>query len=327
LVTDLIIAQEDLDSLSEYYSQSTSILNWNLVFTFPAWLKVWWQSFGAGADLYIRSVSQRDQAIGIAPLQIKDDMASIIGSTDVCDYQDFIVTPGLENEFFDALLDDLQQKRLRGLHLEPVRPDSAVATHLMPMARDRGYKIDYRQVDVSSDLDLPDSWESYLGMIDRKQRHEIRRKMRNLQEIGATSYRAVQDKDAIPQTIISFLRLFPESRGDKAQFMTARMQNFFTSLSQALAEIDIIRFGVLEAAGKPVAMVMYFDYNDNIYLYNSAYDPEFKSMSVGIISKVSCIQDSIDKGKRKFDFLKGSEPYKYFLGGKEIPLYSCEIKL
>lgn len=327
MVTDLTIAQEDLNSLSEYYFRSGSILSWNLVFTLPAWLKVWWQSFGAGADLYIRSISQKGKAIGIAPLKIKDGIASIIGSSDVCDYEDFIVAPGLEQDFFNALLDDLQREGLRGLHLETVRPDSTVAVHLIPIARERGYKIDYHQVDVSSDLDLPNSWESYLGMIDRKQRHEIRRKMRNLQDVGATSYRTVQDKDAIPQTVVSFLQLFPESRGDKAQFMTAEMQNFFGSLSRALAEIGLIRFGVLEAAGKPVAMVMYFDYNNNIYLYNSAYDPEFKSMSVGIISKANCIRDSIEKRKRKFDFLKGSEQYKYYLGGKEIPLYSCEIKI
>jgi hypothetical protein len=48
---------------------------------------------------------------------------------------------------------------------------------------------------------------------------------------------------------------------------------------------------------------------------------------VGIISKVRCIQDSIEKKKKLFDFLKGNEPYKYYLGGQEIPLYFCRIDL
>ena len=67
-----------------------------------------------------------------------------------------------------------------------------------------------------------------------------------------------------------------------------------------------MRFGTLEFERQPVAMVMYFDYNNNIYLYNSAYDPAYRSLSVGIISKAGCIRDSIEKKKERFDFLKGA---------------------
>jgi CelD/BcsL family acetyltransferase involved in cellulose biosynthesis len=105
------------------------------------------------------------------------------------------------------------------------------------------------------------------------------------------------------------------------------MQTFFNSLAKALAEIGVVKFGILEFGKKIVAMIMYFDYNENVYLYNSAYDPDFKSLSVGVISKAKCIQDSIEKGKKRFDFLKGNEQYKYYLGGNEIPLYSCRITL
>ena len=327
MINDLTITQEDFASLSAFHSASHIKLDWNLVFTLPEWLKVWWQNFGSGAELYIRAVKYQGEVIGISPLQIRDGTASIIGSVNVCDYQDFIIAPGRENDFFKAILDDLIQKGIRNVNLETIRPDSKIVTHLVPLAQARGYKIDYRQVDVSADLDLPSGWEEYLGILDGKQRHELRRKMRNLQEAGETAYYTIEDKSAIPEATEKFLRLFPESRSDKAQFMTMEMQIFFRSMAEAMGETGIIRFGVLEILKKPVAMIIYFDYNNNIYLYNSAYDPAYKSMSVGIISKANSIQESIKKGKRKYDFLKGSEKYKYYLGGKEIPLYRCEILL
>jgi CelD/BcsL family acetyltransferase involved in cellulose biosynthesis len=327
LISDIVIIPEDFNSLSSLNSLSDSGLDWNLVFTLPAWLRVWWQYFGHGADIYIRSVKQQQKVIGIAPLQIRQGIASIIGSVNVCDYQDFIVAPGRESDFYNSMLDDLLQQGITGLHLETIRPDSSIVTHLIPLARERQYAVEYRQVDVSADMQLPSKWEDFLAALDGKQRHEINRKMRNLQEIVETSYRTISEKEAIPQAIETFLHMFPESRGDKAQFMTDEMQTFFRSLSLSLAEIGIIRFGVLNAGVKPVAMIMYFDYNESIYLYNSAYDPAFKSMSVGIISKARCIQESIEQGKSRFDFLKGPEPYKSYLGGKEIPLYSCHITL
>lgn len=324
---DMTVTQEDFDSLTALYSDPDSRLRWSLVFTLPAWLKVWWPRFGSGGELYLRSIRKDGQISGIAPLQIRNETASIIGSVDVCDYQDFIIAPGLEDHFYNAILDDLIREGVREFHLETVRPDSTIVNYLIPLARKRGYPVDYQQVDVSSDIELPSTWEGYLNMLDRKQRHEVRRKIRNLQGIGDTVYRTFAGTAAVPEALEQFLKLFPESRGDKAQFMTAEMQAFFRDLTASLSEIKIMQFGSLELGNKPVAMVMCFDYNGIIYLYNSAYDPEYRSLSAGIVSKVKCIQNSIEQGKSKFDFLKGAEQYKYYLGGKEIPLYSCHITL
>ncbi|HUX48276.1 MAG TPA: GNAT family N-acetyltransferase, partial [Dehalococcoidia bacterium] len=75
----------------------------------------------------------------------------------------------------------------------------------------------------------------------------------------------------------------------------------------------------------PAAMTMGFDYNGSHYLYNSAYDPQFNHLSVGLLCKILCLKESIEKGRKKWNFLKGGEPYKYQLGGQEVPLYSCQI--
>ncbi len=77
----------------------------------------------------------------------------------------------------------------------------------------------------------------------------------------------------------------------------------------------------------PVATVMCFDYNNTVYLYNSGYDPPHSYLSVGLLSKVLSIKDSIERGRKRYDFLKGAEEYKYRLGGKEIPIYCCSIAL
>jgi CelD/BcsL family acetyltransferase involved in cellulose biosynthesis len=327
LISDLTVTEESFDSLALLQSDPKSSLDWNLVFTLPAWLKVWWQNFGAGADLYLRAVRQNGQILGIAPLQIRKGTASIVGSVNVCDYQDLIIAPGRERDFYQAVLDDLLKRKITRLHLETIRPDSSIVKHLMPLAQERRYKIDYRQADVSSDMQLPAGWDDYLIILDSKQRHELKRKIRNLNEAVVTKFRTISDKASLLPATNEFLKLFPESREDKAEFMTAEIQNYFVSLAAALAGTGILHYGSLELDGQPIAMVMYFEYRDNYYLYNSAYDPAYRSLSVGIISKALCIKDGIEKGKKRFDFLKGQEVYKSHLGGHEIPLYSCEISL
>jgi CelD/BcsL family acetyltransferase involved in cellulose biosynthesis len=327
LENSLNISSLNFDQLDSLYQRKENLLNWNLVFTLPSWLRTWWDCFHAESELFIRSIERNGILTGIAPLQIQGKTASIIGNVDVCDYQDFIIVPGQEQVFFRAMLDDLRQKGLTDLHLETIRPDSTIVEYLMPLADECHFRVDYQPSDVSSILNLPSDWNEYLARLDGKQRHEIRRKMRNLNNLGENHYHCTVQPSETAAAIDTFLRLFPESRGDKAIFMTDQMQIYFKKLTSALSEYGVVRFGTLEFEKKAVAMVMYFDYNEGMYLYNSAYDPAFRELSVGIISKAACIQDSIQKGKSVFDFLKGPEVYKSYLGGATLQLYSCHIYL
>jgi len=320
------VTEESFDSLTSYWTDKSHRLRWGSVFVLPIWLKVWWQVFGSGAELYLCSVKKGDKIIGIAPLAIRDKEASLVGSTDVCDYVDFVVVPGMETDFFVALLDNLRHKGISELHLEPLRADSAVINGLKTLAQKQGYNVLCRRVDVTLELGLPPTWEEYLGMLQAKQRHELGRKMRRLGEEGEVNYRTIEDSRATG-VIDTFLKLFTESRQDKAAFMTPKREEFFRFMVEVMAEARLLRFGILELRAQPVAMVMCFDNGDVIYLYNSGYEPQYSSLSVGIISKALCIKDSIKRGRKRFDFLKGAERYKYQLGGMEIPLYSCQITI
>ena len=321
------VTEESFDSLNSHWNDPRHNLKWSCIFVLPAWLRVWWQTFNSGVELYLRAVWQKNKVIGIAPLMISDKTASIIGSDDVCDYLDFIVAPGMEMDFFNALLDDLRQQGIKHLDLKPLRPDSIAFTHLVSLARQHKYEVLYNDEGVSVEMDLPPTWDEYLALLNKKQRHEVKRKLRRLWEVSNVDYRCLLVTPEVGDLIDAFLKLFSLSKEEKANFMTAQMESFFRSLAEAMADIGLLRFGILEIDRQPAAMTMGFDYNDTMYLYNSAYDPKYSRLSVGLLSKVLCLKESIQRGRKKWDFLKGGEPYKYHIGGEEIPLYRCEITI
>jgi len=322
-----IITQESFDSLASFRVNQGHCLKWNSPFVLPAWMKVWWQERGAGAELYLGAIRQGEDIIGIAPLTVNKETASFVGSTDVCDYLDFVIAPGREEDFFGALLDDLRGKGVNHLDLRPLRPDSTVLSHLVNTARNQGYEVTCRPEDVSLELDLPPTWDEYLAVLTAKQRHEIRRKLRRLSEAGKVEHRCIEASREVGDYLDIFLRLFSLSQDEKASFMNPKMQSFFRSLAKAMAEIGLLRLGIIQLDNVPAAMTIGFDYNDSHYLYNSAYDPQFSHLSVGLLCKVLCLKESIEKGRKKWDFLKGGEPYKYQLGGQEIPIYGCRITI
>lgn len=321
------VTVESLDWLSKYWLEHRDELDWEPIFVLPPWLKVWRKHFAPTAEIAILVTKQSGKIIGIAPLLLNDGKASIIGSPNVCDYEDFIIKRGEENSFSHALLDFLKQKQIKILEPGVIRPDSKAMSYLLPIARQSGADITCEPDEVSLEKNLPSTWEAYLQTLDTKQRHEVRRKLRRLEEEGKITYRFVTDTTTVPEFLDIFLKMFVESREDKAHFLTPQAEGFFRDLTVTMAESGLLRGGILELDRKPVATVFAFDYKDTVYLYNSGFDPNASQLSVGILSKALLIKDTIERGKKKFDFLKGAERYKYHLGGKEIQLQKCRIVL
>jgi CelD/BcsL family acetyltransferase involved in cellulose biosynthesis len=318
---------ESFEDIFSYWRKSSCSLVWDCPFVLPPWLKVWWNIFGSTSEIYLCAVRRAQDLIGLAPLRINGQRAAFIGSTDVCDYQDFIVAPGKGDAFFSVLLDHLRQQGIIRLDLKPLRPESIVLTELTAAARNKSCAVSCHPMDVTLELDLPPTWDDYLLMLTGKQRHEVRRKLRRLEEAGSIRYRVVEDVHDVRQEIETFFELFKSSREDKEVFMTDEMASFFRSMTEAMAAEKMVRMYFLDVNEKPTASVICFDYNSRAYLYNNGFDVNFSTLSVGLLCKVFSIKDSIKNGKQKYDFLKGSETYKYRLGGQEVPLYECKIQL
>lgn len=321
------VTEQTLERLEDIRKETKNIIQWQPLFQLPVWLSVWYEVFAHSTNPLILTVADDDSVIGVAPLLVEDKTASIIGSANVCDYFDFPIVPGKEQIFYNMLLGYLKKHDINMLDCRVVRPDSTVVSGLVPMARQSGLKVSLEPDEVTIETDLPSTWEDYLQSLDGKQRHEIRRKLRRLNEAGDIKYRFVTGIDGVPEFSEIFLKMFVESRSDKATFLTGEMNVFFRKLLTSTAEAGLFKGAILELDNRPVATLTAFDYEEVVYLYNSGYDPEYSSLSVGILSKALLIKESIETRKKKFDFLKGGEQYKYFLGGKEVKLQRCRVEV
>ncbi len=315
------VTEETFQSVWNLYYGEKHLLEPPSIFVAPAWLEAWWYAFGEGAKPALLAVRENRRIVGLAPLMIRGKEASFMGSPAVCDYLDFWAAPGEEERIAAAVLRHLMQKGVNKLDLHSLHPGSAALAGLVGAAKALGWACECTREAVSVGLELPPTWESYLGALTKKQRHEVRRKLRRLEEAGPYRYRVITGEEALA-FIPLFLDLFTRNP-EKASFLTGAVAVFFPRALKAAVQSGPGRFGLLELSGRAAAAVFYFDYRGNDYLYNSAYDPEFSNVSAGLMCKVLHIKDAIARGCGYYDFLKGEEVYKYRLGGRDIPIYRC----
>ena len=320
---DEIVVADSFASLDTQWQELLQTSTSNHVFFTSQWQRAWWQVFGSDYELMLLSMYDDWKLIGIAPLKRKDGKLSFIGSPDVCDYMDFISRSGRQEYFFSRLLDYLEKLEWDSFELESVLPQSLTLKYFVSLARQRGYQVETKQTNVSPQLLLPPVWEHYLALLTTKDRHELRRKLRRLEQTQSANYITVTDRENLRQAMDSFFKLFQLSGADKANFMTDKKREFFTTMVSLLAETGNIRLSFLEIEGTRVSAALCFDYNYDIYLYNSAYDPAYLALSVSLLLEAFCIRNAIDNGKKRFDFLSGNEPYKHDLGGLDVPIYQC----
>ena len=251
---------------------------------------------------------------------------SFAGDTNVCDYMDFACAPGGEAALVSSVLRSLSEEPWRELALWAMREDSATLAALPAVCAELGLTIAVEEEDVCPQVPLPGTWDDYVATLDKKDRHELRRKLRRLPQAGEVTFEALETPAEIAPALDDFVRMYAQSRSDKAAFLTPEQETFLRRIALTLASEGLAEMTFLSLNRRRVAGVLSFVGPDEVMLYNSGYDPAYREFSVGLLSKAMTLERAIQHGKRRFDFLRGPEPYKYDLGARDFKVFRCVIQ-
>ena len=321
----LIVQRETLDALEGEWRELLPRCSYAPVFLSPTWLRMWWDEFGEGRELVLLAARREGALVGILPLMREGSRLSFAGDTKVCDYMDAIAEKGSEAEVLTACLQAVSEEPWDDITFWAVRQDSETLACLDDGCSAAGVKSERSEEDTCPQMALPSDWETYLESLGKKDRHELRRKLRKLPQGGVVGLEVLETPEDIAAATDEFLWQMRESRTDKAEFMTEQMERFFRRIVGALAGEGLAEMVFLTLDGKRVASVLCFRTDDEVLLYNSGYDPAYSGLSVGLLSKALALQRAIEQGKKKFDFLRGHEHYKYDLGAQDFAVYRCVI--
>jgi CelD/BcsL family acetyltransferase involved in cellulose biosynthesis len=304
----------------------------NTVFLTYEWQTTWWEYLGEG-ELWIVAMRRYDtqELVGIVPLYLVTPEGgrwagkrklNLVGCIEVSDYLDIIAAKDYETSVYAALrawLCSHEAPVWDVLDLCNLPQDSLTYTDLPPLFQEAGLQVNITKEDVAPQFMLPLHYETYLQeQVDKKQRHEIRRKQRRAERETEVGFYVVDRSHNLAAEMDDFAALQRASREDKAEFMTPEMRRFFNGMAQRMFDAGYLRLCFLTLNGEKAAALLIFDYNRRFLLYNSGYDPEAHAhLSPGWVLLAYCIQYAIALGAQVFDFMQGDEEYKYRFGSQD----------
>ncbi|MBN2555605.1 MAG: GNAT family N-acetyltransferase [Anaerolineales bacterium] len=308
----------------------------NIPFLRHGYLSNWWETRGGGewehAELWIAVGKQDGQIRAIAPLFLSGSEKEapglwFLGSIEISDYLDFIVAPEDVDAFALDLLHALAAQGLQSgtfLDLFNLPLSSPTISALTQAAEILGWGVAVTELQPCPTVPLPDTWETFLGSLVKKQRHEIRRKMRRGEEHGLT-FHILEDESRFEVTLEEILEVMKMDPGKNA-FLTPIMQDQFRrSLGAAFSE-GWLQVASLRAGKDLAAAYLNFDYANKLWVYNSALNPAYASLSAGWVLLGGLIQWGIQNRRTELDFMRGGEQYKYRFGGKDRKILRVRIE-
>lgn len=319
------------------------------------WNYTWAETMlGPNELVILLGMDANDRPIGIAPLYLKHDwlrgeVLRFLGDESCCtDYTTFLCEPNSMESFVDAVTEWLMQKSA-GSSLSDVeslttetnqwlgwdvmvlqgidKSDAAMQRFSRAMA-EADCTVKTTGDDACWQLDLPDSWAEYVESLSRSQRRNVRLVERRALNASDVTIKEVSEPGQLAKAMRWFRDLHQrrwEQQGQPGCFADEAFANFLTKIAERMFACGRLRMLWIEKAGVPIAVDFSFLSQDASFGYQMGIDPDYRDQEIGRAMLVAAMQATHQSGRRRFDFLRGSESYKKRWNATACPLVTLEV--
>jgi CelD/BcsL family acetyltransferase involved in cellulose biosynthesis len=231
--------------------------------------------------------------------------------------------------------DVLDMRRLRAT--DPSADALAAAFGAREMAE--GWTLNVEQEDVCPVIRLPEGvdLDGFLATLGKKERHEIRRKVRRAEGAGEVALIDSADPVGDLDEFIDLHQrrwgedgLFPATPGgDQSRVFIRRLFELFGERSAAAdiaASDPSLHLAFLEVDSRRIGAAVFFETPGALLYYNAGVDPDARDLSPGVVLLERLVRRAIEKGKCRVDLMRGDEPYKYEWGAQDEPIQRLLVR-
>jgi hypothetical protein len=316
----------------------------NEIFLLWEWIYSWWDVFKDGnRELYILcGKNSSGEMIGIAPFylqkrpvlgNVKRNIMRFCSSLETYpDHLDLIVTKEYEELFSDAILRYLIQngKDWDLMKLDGVHENSTIKTYLTSTPpKMKGLFVTAVPDAKCPYLVIDRSFEDYLKSFSPKKRQTLLRKRRILMNKEKAVFKTVHYDEEPEKYIQELFALHHErarQKGIKTTFSGEDIYKFHNKVIHYLLKDGKVVLAFLYKEFNPLVSYYCIKHNEKYYYYQAGLSYEGEKRSAGTVLFSLILENAFRERYKEFDFLRGSEEYKFYWTKKYRENYSITLR-
>ena len=339
LLVRIVRTEREFDSLHHAWDDLLGESDARIFQTYE-WLHTWWTILGAPDPrrrLFLLMIYQDEILVGIAPFfcetvvvlgPLRYRRLLFIGK-DTSDYLDLIARRGKEEFVVDRVARYLADHRteFNTLQLEDIRDGSPTHLRLHETLLRRGFAGERFLSEYCPRTYLQNTWEETAATFPKSHRNRLLKRMKVVTEEMGIAFEHVTDTASIEGAMDEFITMH-QARwnviGHQGVFAQSATDRFHREVAPHLHRRGWLYLGFLRSKGKRVVGDYGLIFRDecSTYLGGAIGDDEIMRQSPGIVLLMTIMKHCHTLGIRVYDFLRGTERYKYNLAAVDVPNWS-----
>lgn len=278
-------------------------------------------------------VTENDRTILIAPFRLRNKKACVLGGEETFEYVDFIY--GINDatamkHAVDFLFETMRTEGINQICWQHLCTES-LSYQLMSMFPIKELS---RECNVMIPLEF-DTYENYIKSLSKHTRQNIRTAYNRLNKAGmqgSISFVKGSERKGLAQCYQKCNAIY-DQRQKKQYGHTSIFQKIWRKKGAYITHTEsssVLFFAVYSIDGNVAAYMHGFvnEFRKTVEIPRLAIDEAYSFYSPGLLLICETVKHMIEEmGYSGLDLCRGTEKYKYDMGGKEIPMISFTLEL
>ncbi len=321
--------QYGFEGLKERWNELLARSASNNIFLTWEWVHTWWEVYSESKTQLLITVEENGRLLGIAPLYVTRaryfgiralNHVEFMCSVGPCsEYLDFIIEKGHERDVVYAIMDKIFSDEMLQWDVMNLMSINANSVNLIWFIKYAQEKLHYYETfgkRESAYIMLPETTEKYYKKLSGNERYRLRRYRKTLVNDYSVSFNLVTSEEELENSLNVFINLHQKrwkGKGGEGSFCDNRKEyiQFHRKVATLLLQNKWLYLAFLKVNNESVASQYNFIYGNKISYFQAGFDPDWAKYHVGSILQSFVIEDIISKKISEYDFLRGTEEYKY----------------
>jgi CelD/BcsL family acetyltransferase involved in cellulose biosynthesis len=300
--------ETEWDSLLAQSKNTNVFLTWE-------WLFAWWQIFGGKNRLWLLTVKDNGELIGIAPLMIsvyrkgffrlrvlrsigtpQSDMGGLIAN---------------RKEVAAIAVSDYLKKHEREWDIFEmnVLPADVFESNFFPKIFAAKEYFLITNDDSHFYLPLKGTWESYFRGLSKNLRRNLKRRLKRAKELGEVRYQRYAGENL---QWAHFLKIFEINRSGNfpAVYQAEKNRNFLKKIYELMRKKQWLQVEILYVGEEAVAFQCGFLFGKKYQDWRGGYNKKYETLGTGKLLMMFSLENFYRMGVEAVDFLRGTYAYK-----------------
>jgi CelD/BcsL family acetyltransferase involved in cellulose biosynthesis len=292
------------------------------VFLSHAWLRTWWECFGANEEFRIISVWSGRQLVGAAPMMNRSASSYGVRLRQLQSVYNYH-TPRFDFPVAERHIEVCREiwKELSrsdgewdGVVLAQVPEDSPTLATLEALSAADGWLGGQWPAKPSPVIPLDCEYDTVMKRLSGKERYNLRKRFTRLCETGRVELEVVCTRDRVREVMPDVLRI--EAAAWKGKNGTAiqsddAVAEFYSRFAERAADLGWLRIYFLRLDDKRIALNYALLKDRILYAVKIGYDPTYHQCSPGHLLLQQVLQRACSERCKQYDFLGADDEWKY----------------